>query len=58
MKILAAVIDVVFVKPIRTVGFGSVVEQFKITRIKRCLVYNPTKVTGWDIEKKKEHLDD
>ena len=44
MKILAAIMDVVFVKPIRTVGFGSVVEQFKITKIKKFLVYDPNKM--------------
>ena len=52
MKILAAVMDLVFVKPFRTVGFGNVVEQFKITKIKKFLVYDPSIVTGWDIQKK------
>ena len=35
-KVIAAIMDVVFVKPFR--------KQFIITKIKRCLVYDPNKV--------------
>ena len=42
MKILAAIMDVVFVRP----WF----KEFKITKIKKFLVYDPSKVTGWDID--------
>ena len=45
MKILAAVMDVVFVKP----WF----REFKITRIKKFFVYDPSKVSGWELEKKR-----
>ena len=47
MKIIAAIMDVVFVKP----WFG----EFKITRIKKFFVYDPSKVTGWDIEKRRRN---
>ena len=43
-KVTAAIMDVVFVKPFRTAMFGHVCEQFIITKIKRCLVYDPNKV--------------
>ena len=43
-KVIAAITDVVFVKPFRTAMFGHVCEQFIITKIKRCLVYDPNKV--------------
>jgi len=43
-KLIAAEMDVVFVKPHRTAMFGHVCEQFIITKIKRCLVYDPNKV--------------
>ena len=45
MKIIAAIMDVVHVKR----WFG----EFKITKIKKYLVYDPSKVTGWDIEKRR-----
>ena len=48
MKIIAAIMDVVFVKP----WFG----EFKITRIKKYLIYDPRKVTGWDIERRKRNV--
>ena len=44
MKILAAIMDVVHVK--------RWFREFKITKIKRCLVYDPSKVSGWDLERK------
>ena len=44
MKIIAAIMDVVFVKP----WF----REFKITTIKKFLVYDPSKVSGWDIERR------
>ena len=44
MKILAAVMDVVHVKKYR---YGYI-----ISKVKKYLVYDPSKVTGWDIEKK------
>ena len=37
MKIIAAIMDIVFVKPWH--------KEFKITKIKKCLVYNPKHVT-------------
>ena len=50
MKIIAAIMDVVHVKPHRTSMFGNVYEQFVITRIKKYLVYDPRKVTCRDID--------
>lgn len=46
MKILAAVMDVVHVKTDRKI------KQYYITKIKKYLVYDPSVVTGWDIQKK------
>jgi hypothetical protein len=46
MKILAAITDVVHVK--------RWYREFKITKIKRCLVYDPSKVTCRDYEKEKD----
>ena len=46
MKIIAAIMDVVHVK--------RWFKEYEITRIKRCLVYDPSKVSGWDIEKRME----
>jgi len=43
-KVTAAEMDVVFVKPHRTSMYGNVLEQFIITKIKRCLVYDPNKI--------------
>ena len=44
MKILAAVMDVVFVKQLITRGFNNSFEQYRITKTKRYLVYDPRKV--------------
>ena len=46
MKILAAIMDVVHVKK------NDKIKQFFINKVKRYLVYDPSKVTGWDIERK------
>ena len=43
-KVIAAVMDISFVKPFSKAGFDRVCEQFIITKIKRCLVYDPNKV--------------
>ena len=47
MKIIAAIMDVVHVKK------DGKRKQFFITKIIRCLVYDPSKVPGWDIEKRR-----
>lgn len=46
MKILAAVMDVVHVK------YWWRTKGYRISKVKKFLVYDPSKVTGWDIEKK------
>ncbi len=44
--------DVVHVRKLITRGFNKDFEQHRITKIKKFLVYDPSRVTGWDIEKK------
>ena len=46
MKIIAAIMDVVHVK--------RWFSEYRITKIKKCLVYNPSKVSGWDLQKRQE----
>lgn len=53
-KVIASIMDVSFVKLVRTVGFDSVVEQFAISKVKRCLVYDPKRV----VPKEKEKCDE
>ena len=50
MKILAAIMDVVHVKPHRTSMFGNVYEQFVITKIKKFFVYDPRMVVVREID--------
>ena len=57
-KVTAAIMDVVFVKPFRTAMFGHVCEQFIITKIKRCLVYDPNKVVPIPLKHKSKDNDD
>lgn len=46
MKIIAAIMDISFVKE------DGKRKQHLITKVKKFLVYDPSKVNGWDIEKK------
>ena len=46
MKILAAIMDISFVK------WSGSHRQHVIRKVKKFLVYDPRKVTGWDIEKR------
>ena len=46
MKILAAVMDVVHVKKYR---YGYI-----ISKVKKYLVYDPSKVSGWELQKRQE----
>ena len=48
MKIIAAIMDVVHVKK------NDKIKQFFINKVKKYLVYDPSKVTGWDIEKEND----
>ena len=47
MKIIAAIMDVVHVKK------NDKIKQFFINKVKKYLVYDPSKVSGWDIERRK-----
>ena len=47
-KVIAAIMDISFVKFVRTVGFDSVVEQFAISKVKKFLVYDPKIVSPLD----------
>ena len=44
MKIIAAIMNISFVRKFH--------KEYIITKVKKFLVYDPSKVTGWDIEKK------
>ena len=50
MKIVAAIMDISFVK------FCKRPKGYYISKVKRCLVYDPrvVKVASWDIEKEKQ----
>ena len=50
MKILAAVMDVVHVRKLITRGFDNSFEQYRITKIKKCLIYDPRKVAPREID--------
>ena len=55
MKIIAAIMDVVFLRlswnPDQR---WDSYRQPVVTKIKRFLVYDPSKVSGWDIERRKD----
>ena len=46
MKIIAAIMDISFVKKYR---YGHI-----ISKVKKYLVYNPSKVSGWELQKRQE----
>ena len=45
-KVVAAIMDISFVKKFH--------DQYIISKVKKCLVYDPSKVSGWDLERKKD----
>lgn len=48
MKIIAAIMDISFVKK------DGKIKQFFISKVRRFLVYDPSKVSGWDLRKEKD----
>lgn len=54
MKILAAIMDISFVKKDRKI------KRYFISKVKRCLVYDPKiiKVASWDVERDEQRTED